>query len=73
MDAERFAHAEATVTRAAAVIALRKQGVSRGKTAKALNMTPRQVWKVEYAFGLSDNADDAQEFQRIHPRSLRLV
>jgi hypothetical protein len=73
MNADRFATAEAALVQAAAVVALRKQGTSRAATARALGLTDRQVWKVEYALGLSDNSNDAAELQRIHPRSLRLA
>jgi hypothetical protein len=63
MDAERFAAAEAALTQTAAAISMRKRGTSRSSTTQALGITDRQVWKVEYVFGLSNNSDDAKEMQ----------
>ncbi len=67
----RLAAAERALAQAAAVVTLRRRGLPRGKIAEALGVSSRRVWVIEYALGLSDNADD--KMTGTHPRGLRLV
>ena len=52
---------------------MRRRGVTRAATAKALGVTGRHVWKIEYLLGLATNSDEALRAQKIHPKSLKLV
>jgi hypothetical protein len=59
LDEQRIALAESALSTAGAVIALHRAGQSRPKIASALDLTEAGVWRIQYAFGLADNTDEA--------------
>lgn len=71
VEDDRLAAAERALAQAAAVVALRRRGLARRAIGEALGMSDNRVWVVEYALGMSDNADD--KMASVHPRKLRLV
>jgi len=59
MDEPRIAIAEHALGTAAAVIALHRAGHARARIASTLGLTESGVWRIQYAFGLTDNTDES--------------